>query len=111
MPNSGHTNDEMLAAIDEEIEKIKTDSITEEELLSAKTRLKVSMIRQLKSNRGLLMGLLQSEAILGSWQKAFDNLEAIEKVTTDDIKNLVEKYLTTSNRSIGRIEKKKEVTK
>lgn len=111
MPSSGHTNDEMLAAIDEEIEKIKNDSITEEELVSAKTRLKVSMIRQLKSNRGLLMGLLQSEAILGSWQKAFDNLDAIEKVTTDDIKNLVEKFLTTSNRSIGRIEKKKEVTK
>jgi predicted Zn-dependent peptidase len=111
MPNSGHTNDEILTAIDEEIEKIKNDSITEDELLSAKTRLKVSLIRQLKSNRGLLMGLLQSETILGSWKKTFDELEAIEKVTTDDIKNLVEKYLTTSNRSIGRIEKKKEVTK
>lgn len=111
MPNSGHTNDEILTAIDEEIEKIKNGSITEEELLSAKTREKVSILRQLKSNRGLLMGLLQSETILGSWQKAFDELEDIEKVTTDDIKNLVEKYLTTSNRSIGRIEKKKEVTK
>lgn len=111
MPNSGHSTDKILSAIDEEIEKIKNDSVTEEELMSAKTRLKVSVIRQLKSNRGLLMGLLQSEVVLGSWKKAFDDLEAIEKVTTDDIKNLVEKYLTTSNRSIGRIEKKKEVKK
>lgn len=111
MPNSGHTNDELLTAIDEEIEKIKTDSVTEEELISAKTRLKVGIIRQLKSNRGLLMGLLQSEVVQGSWKKAFDDLDAIEKVTTDDIKGLVEKYLTAPNRSIGRIEKKKEVKK
>jgi predicted Zn-dependent peptidase len=101
----------MLKAIDEEIEKIKKGAVTKEELASAKTRLKVNIIRQLGSNRGLLLRLLQAEMVLGSWQKAFDNLAAIEKVTTDDIHQLVKTYLTKSNRSIARIEKKKEVKK
>jgi predicted Zn-dependent peptidase len=110
-PNSEHSTDEMLKAIDEEIEKIKKGAVTKEELASAKTRLKVNIIRQLGSNRGLLLRLLQAEMVLGSWQKAFDNLAAIEKVTTDDIHQLVKTYLTKSNRSIARIEKKKEVKK
>ena len=33
-PNSGHSTDEMLKTIDEEIEKIKKDSVTKEELAS-----------------------------------------------------------------------------
>ncbi len=110
-PNSGHSTDEMLKTIDEEIEKIKKDSVTEEELASAKTRLKVDIMRQLGSNRGLLIGLLQAEMVLGSWQKAFDNLAAIEKATTENIHQLVKTYLTKTNRSIARIEKKKEVKK
>ncbi len=110
-PNSGHSTDEMLKTIDEEIEKIGKDPVSEEELASAKTRLKVDIIRQLGSNRGLLIRLLQAEMVLGSWQKAFDNLAAIEKVTTDDIHQLVNTYLTKNNRSIARIEKKEEVKK
>lgn len=116
IPNSGHPTTELLSTIDEEIEKIKNESVTEEELASAKTRLKVNIIRQLNSNRGILIGLLSSEVVHGSWQKAFDELAAIDKVTTDDIQKLVKTYLVKSNRTVGRIEKKeekeaKEVTK
>jgi predicted Zn-dependent peptidase len=110
-PNSEHSIDELLKTIDEEIEKIKKDSVTEEELASAKTRLKVDIIRQLGANRGLLFSLMQAEMVLGSWQKIFDNLAAIEKVTTDDIHQLVNTYLIKTNRSIARIEKKEEVKK
>jgi predicted Zn-dependent peptidase len=108
IPNSGHKTDEMLKTFDEEIEKIKKDSVTEEELASAKTRLKVRIIRQLGSNRGVLMGLLSSEIVHGSWQKIFDEVAAIEKITTKDIQELVKTYLVKSNRTVGRIEKKEE---
>jgi predicted Zn-dependent peptidase len=108
IPNKEHSNEKLLETIDKEIEKIKKESVTEEELASAKTRLKVRIIRQLGSNRGLLMGLLSSEIVHGSWQKAFDDLAAIEKVTTDDIQELVKTYLVKSNRTVGCIEKKEE---
>ncbi|MCP5048131.1 MAG: insulinase family protein [bacterium] len=106
LPNSGHTTDELLKEIDKEIEKIKEESVTEEELKSAKIRAKVSIIRRLGSNRGLLDQLLSAEVTTGSWKNAFNAIESIDKITTDDIQQLVKKYLIRSNRSIGRIEKK-----
>lgn len=108
LPNREHDTNELLEVIDSEIEKIKNDSVTQEELESAKTRLKVSEIRQMGSNQGLLSGMLGADMKLGSWEKVFDDIKAIEKVTTDDIRELVKKYLTRSNRSIARIEKKEK---
>lgn len=114
LPNRGHTTDKLLEAIDNEIEKIKEHSVTQEELDSAKTRFKVTTIRRMQSNFGLLRQLLSSEMKLGSWEKAFDDLQAVEKITVEDIQELVKKYLTKNNRSIARIEKqekKEEVEK
>jgi predicted Zn-dependent peptidase len=114
LPNTGHTTDKLLESIDSEIEKVKKHSVTREELDSAKTRVKVTQIRRMQSNFGLLLKMLGSEMKLGSWEKAFDDLQAIEKITANDIRELVKKYLTRNNRSIARIEKeekKEEVEK
>lgn len=106
LPNMEHTNKELLRVIDEEIEKIKNESVSEDELKSAKTRIKAGILSGMKSNRGLLMGLLNAEVKSGSWEKAFDDLNEIEKVTTEDIRELVKQYLNKDNRSIARLEKK-----
>jgi predicted Zn-dependent peptidase len=111
LPNSGHTNEELLKAMDEEIEKIKKEGVTEEELKSSKTRLKVSIIRSMGSNQGLVMGMLETEVKQGSWEIAFDRLNAIDKVSAEDIRELVKKYLNRDNRSIARIEKKEKEKK
>ncbi len=114
LPNRGHTTDKLLETIDSEIEKIKNHSVTQEELDSAKIRVKVNEMRGIQSNFGLLLKMLGAEMKLGSWEKAFDNLQAIEKITVNDIQELVKKYLTRNNRSIARIEKeekKEEVEK
>ncbi len=111
LPNMGHTTDELLKTIDKEIEKIIKESITQEELTSAKTRIKVEILQGMKSKIGLLLGLLDSEVLLGSWEKVFDDLAEIEKITPTDIQELVKEYLTRDNRSIARLEKKEEVKK
>lgn len=111
LPNSGHTTDEMIKSFDEEIERIKKEGIGDDELKSAKTREKVSVIRGMGSGTGLLMQLLNYEVKAGGWQKAFDELNAIDKITVKDIQELVKKYLVRSNRSIGKIEKKQEEAK
>lgn len=108
IPNSGFSNDDILKVLEEEIEKIKTEGVTQEELDAAKTRYKVSIIRALKSNRGLLMGLMQSEMIEGAWQKGFDSLAQLQAVTLEDIREMAKKYFYPNNRTIGRIEKQEE---
>lgn len=114
LPNRGHTTDQLLETIDSEIEKIKKHSVTREELDSAKTRVKVTEIRRMQSNFGLMIKMLGAEMKLGSWEKAFDDLQAVEKITVKDIRELAKKYLTRNNRSIARVEKqekKEEVEK
>ncbi len=111
LPNSGHTTQKLQEVILKEIENLKKNPITEEELKSAKTRLKVALLRQMKAERWFLIGLLESEVNHGSWKKVFDVLDIIEKITVKDIQELVNKYLETNNRVIARIEKKKEVKK
>lgn len=108
MPNSGRTNDEVVKVFDEEMEKIKKNGVSEEELAAAKKRLKVNIIRSLKSQNGLTISLLQSEIVKGSWKKAFDSLTELMAVTTEDIKTVANKYIIKSGRTIGRIEKKEE---
>jgi predicted Zn-dependent peptidase len=109
LPNSGHDNSELQKVIFEEIEKLKKEPVSDEELRSAKNRIKVQTFQELKSNQGLLQQLLSAEVLLGSWRKAFDSLAAVEKITTGDIQKLARKYLVPQNRSIGRIETKTEV--
>lgn len=108
LPNQGHTNKELEEVINREIEDLKKNPVSEEELNSAKTRYKVTTLRRMNSDRFFLGAMLQSEVLLGSWEKAFDNLKAVEKITTGDIQELVKKYLTEDNCVIATIEKKEE---
>ena len=106
LPNSGKTTDELLGTIEEEIEKLKKEPVSADELDSAKTRMKVTVMRQMQNDLFFMLGLLQSEVLQGSWRKAFDTMAEIDAVTPEDIQNLAKQYLVRSNRSIARIEKK-----
>ncbi|MCX6583287.1 MAG: pitrilysin family protein [Candidatus Aminicenantes bacterium] len=107
-PNQEHTNKELEEAINKEIEDLKKNPVSEEELNSAKTRFKANTLQRMNSDRLFLGAMLQSEVMRGSWEKAFDGLNAVEKITTGDIQDLVKKYLTENNRVIAKIEKKED---
>ena len=111
LPNSGIKFDKLTAVIEKEIEDLKKNPISDAELKSAKTRMKLNAIRGLGSNRGLLMGLLSSEVNTGSWENAFNRVSKIEKITAKDIQDLANKYLTADNRVVAKLKKKKESKK
>ncbi len=106
LPNTGHSTEELEKIISDGINKLKTEKVTEEELKSAKVRMKVALIKQMTSNRGLLSSLLSNEILTGSWENAFTYLRKIENVSAEDLKKLAEKYFTLSNRVVVKIEKK-----
>lgn len=108
LPNHEHSNKELEETIYREIEDLKKNPVTDEELKSAKIRFKVNTLKRMNAERFFMNTLLQSEVLLGSWEKAFDNLHAVEKVTASDIQELVKKYLIQDNRVITKIEKKVE---
>lgn len=104
VPAKGHTNQECEQAIYAEIEKFKTDLVTPEELLKAKTRSRADLIRQLDSNSGLAAQLTFYEVVTADWRNLFKQLDQIEKVTAEDVRRVAKTYFTTKNRTVGVIE-------
>ncbi|MBN2315126.1 MAG: insulinase family protein [Sedimentisphaerales bacterium] len=101
VPARGHTNEECEEAINVEIERLKSELVTPEELAKAKTRARASLIRELDSNSGLAAQLTFYEVVTGDWRNLFKQLDKIEKVTPEDIQRVAGEYFTTKNRSVG----------
>jgi predicted Zn-dependent peptidase len=104
MPARDHTNQECRDAIYDEIEKLKTEPVSPEELDKAKTRVRASLIRELSSNRGMAAELTFYQVVTGDWRNLFKELDKISNVTTDDIQRVAKEYFVSKNRSIGTIE-------
>jgi len=104
VPARGHTNQECEEAIDVEIERLKTELVSPEELQKAKTRSRAGLIRQLDSNRGLAAQLTFYEVVTRDWRNLFKQLDKIEQVTAEDIQRVAKEYFTSKNRTVGIIE-------
>jgi len=101
VPAKGHTNQECEEAIYAEIERLKTELVTPEELEKAKTRCRASLIRQLDSNSGLAALSTFYEVVTGDWRNLFKQLDKIEQVTAEDIQRVAKEHFTTKNRTVG----------
>jgi predicted Zn-dependent peptidase len=103
-PAQGHTAEEMAKPIHEEIEKLKTQDVSDEELKSIKTRAKADLIRGLGNDQGLAMQLGETQALYGDWRELFRQIDEIEKVTKADIRRVANKTFREENRTVARIE-------
>lgn len=104
VPAQGKTNDECLAAIDEEIEKLKKEPVGDDELNAVKTRTRANVIRSLASNAGMANQLTFYEVIQGDWRNIFTQLDRINAVTPADVQRVANEIFVNSNRTIGTIE-------
>jgi predicted Zn-dependent peptidase len=100
-PLQGHTSEECLKAIDEEIARIQQEGVTEQELTGAKNRILADMIWKMESNDGMAEHISYFEGIGSSWQYLRDYEGVVQRLTTDDINRLAQKYLVSGNRTIG----------
>ncbi len=107
VPTPGHTPDEMAKAIGEEIQKLKTQDVTDEELAMFKTRARADLIRGLANNPGLAAQLAIFQARFGDWRELFRQLDRYDKVTKADIRRVANKTFTPENRTVGIIESTK----
>jgi predicted Zn-dependent peptidase len=79
-----------------EIEKIKAEGVTPEEIQKAKNKFEARFIRSLSSTSGLARTLGRSELNRG-WKSVLSNLEELKKVTNEDIKRVAAKYFVKDN--------------
>ena len=88
-------------AIYEEIEKIKKEGITENELQKIKNQKLMEFYGQIETINGKSNNIGTYEVFFGDYKKMFDAPSAFNKVTVEDIKNVAKKYFTKSNRTVG----------
>jgi predicted Zn-dependent peptidase len=105
-PLPGHKPEEMADAIHVEIEKLKNEDISDEELKMIKTRAKANLIRSLGSNEGLANNLALYQARYDDWRELFRSVDRIDKVTKADVRRVANQTFVPTNRTVGIIETK-----
>jgi predicted Zn-dependent peptidase len=105
-PLPGHKPEEMADAIHVEIEKLKKEDISDEELKMIKTRAKANLIRSLGSNEGLANNLALYQARYDDWRELFRSVDRIDKVSKADIRRVANQTFVPTNRTVGIIETK-----
>ena len=101
VPIPGHTTDEIAKAFAEEIGKLKTQDVTDEELQMFKTRTKADLIRGLDSNEGLAQQLAIYQTRYGDWRELFRYLDRVDKVTKADVRRVANVVFKDTNRTVG----------
>jgi len=71
----GHKPEEAAEAIHAEIDRLRTEDISDDELKMIKTRAKANLIRGLADNAGLAEQLGIYEARYGDWRELFRQVD------------------------------------
>ncbi len=104
VPAEGHTSAEVRQAIHRQIEKLKQEELSEDEIRQVKARAKAALIRGMSSHIGLAQSLATAAARFGDWREMFRQVERMEKVTGEDIRRIARQVFTDRNRTAAWIE-------
>lgn len=88
---------EMLA----QIEKIKTEGVTDAELQKVQNQKVVEFYREMETINGKANTVGTYEVYFGDFNRLFEAPERYKNVTTADIQRVAQKYLTSENRTVG----------
>jgi len=87
-------------AIYEELEKLKKDPVSAEELQKVKNQAKANAYRRLSSLFSIAFQLMIYDG-LGDWRYINTYAEEVDRVTPDDIQRVSREYFTKENRTVG----------
>lgn len=96
----GRTTDEVEKALYAEIDKFKTELVTDEELQKAKNRTEAGFIMGQDSNfyQAMLLGQFESVA---NWKLLEKYVDTVRAVTKEDVMRVAKEYFSEDNRTVG----------
>jgi len=104
IPMPGHSPKEIADGIHVEIDRLKSQDISDDELQMVKTRFRAQLIQSLGSNEGLATTLATIQLRYGDWKELFGELDRINKVTKADVRRVANKVFLASNRTTAEID-------
>ena len=100
IPRHPHTVEELEAAIYAELDKLKTELVSDAELTKVRNRLLTDQLRQLNSNSGLARLLTSYQSLAGDWRYLANYAAEIEKLSAEDLRQVANRYFKKSNRTV-----------
>ncbi len=88
-PFGQHTTAEMEEAVYSEIDRLKTEKVSEWELEKVRNQEDAAFIRSLESNLGLGFRISSSEGMTGNWHHFLDYREALKKADLETLAALL----------------------
>ncbi|RMH08345.1 MAG: insulinase family protein, partial [Nitrospirae bacterium] len=104
VPAKGVSNTQIQQAMREELDRLKTEEVSDKELAKFRTRAKASLLRSLKSNLGLAMQLTDYQLLFGDWRELFRYIDRLNRVTKADVRRVAKRTFTPANRIVAMIE-------
>ncbi len=107
-PLAPHTTAELETAIYEELERLKRERVSSQELERVINNLDADLVRALRSNSGLASQLAMYQAVAGDWRYVLQSRDKVAAVTAADVQRVAARYFTKSNRTVGVLVKKSQ---
>jgi predicted Zn-dependent peptidase len=100
VPRYPHTVAEVETALVAELDRLRSEVISDYELEKARNRLLTDNLRALRSNSGLARMLTTYQTLTGSWRYLVTYEEKIAGLTTADVQETAKRWLTPQNRTV-----------
>ncbi len=99
-PAEGVRLERLRDAVQDVLDRLKRDTISEAELQAAIKRVNVNLIDALDSNSGLAGFLGKSELFWDDWRKVLTMFDMLRETSAEDLRRLALSYLTVPNRTV-----------
>lgn len=100
LANAGKSIDDMMPALNEEIEKLQTELISEREFQKVQNQMESSFVQSNSTMAGIAESLADYHTYYGDANLINTELERYRKVTREDIQRVAQKYLVPNNRVV-----------
>jgi zinc protease len=96
----GHTGEELLSAIDEELRRVQNEAVTLEEIERARAKSELGLLASLETVDGKATTLGFYETVLGRPAAAFERLDAVRRVGPSDLLRAARRFFDERARSV-----------
>ena len=100
-PRSGVDPARAEKALLEELDRLRTQLLTDQELRKAKNQLLANHFREMKTISGRANALGSYQLFDGDYRKLFSVEQSVEAVTAADVQRVARQYLTEKNRTVA----------
>jgi zinc protease len=96
----GHTAEQMLATIDEQVARVQEEPVSSDELERARSRLELGLFASLETADGKASNIGFFDTMLGRPSASFERLEAMHRMGPSELRRVARRILLPRQRSV-----------